>query len=71
MSDRHPREIAFVVPGWRPLRNEATSMLAAHHRQAERVRMLLRKAAEAASAAQWTLVNADIAITSPEVSARR
>src|SRR4051812_16202566 len=63
MSDyESPQEIAFDVPGWPPLKNEATSMLAAHHRQADRVRMLLEKAAEAASIAVWTPSTADIAL---------
>src|SRR6266568_2017174 len=57
-----PQEIAFEVPGWPPLKNEATSMLATHHRQADRVRTLLVKAAEAASAARWTPASADVAL---------
>ena len=57
-----PQEIAFEVPGWPPLKNEATSMLAIHHRQADRVRTLLVKAAEAASAAGWISASADVAL---------
>ena len=41
-------EVALVVEGWPPVKNEAKSMLAANHQYADRVRSLL-SAAEAAT----------------------
>jgi hypothetical protein len=63
-EQREIHAIAFEVPGSSPIKNEATSMLAAYHRQADRVRLLLESAAAAAHAAGWTPVNNGIAWTS-------
>jgi hypothetical protein len=57
-----PQQILFEVPGWPPLKNEATSMLAVGHRQAERIEELLRQAAQAAAAAHWAPTTAEVAM---------
>ncbi|WP_319462526.1 hypothetical protein [Micromonospora sp. RTP1Z1] len=55
-------EIAFDVPGWPPLKNEAKSMLAAGHKHHGSVRALLEAAAVASRQVGWTIVSADIAL---------
>lgn len=62
MAEDGIAEIAFDVPGWPPVKNEAKSMLAAEHPQHERVRRLLKTAAAAAQLANWTVVSVDIAL---------
>lgn len=42
--DRQPTEIVIAVAGWPPIKNEAISLLAAHHGYADRVRALLAAA---------------------------
>ncbi|HEY9474307.1 MAG TPA: hypothetical protein VIS06_10710 [Mycobacteriales bacterium] len=56
-------EIVFEVSGWPPAKNEATSLLAAGHSHADRVRMLLGAAREAAQRAGWAQVSDEIALS--------
>jgi hypothetical protein len=46
-------EVAFDVAGWPPIKNDAKSMLAANHRQNERVRTLLQAARAAVMRTRW------------------
>jgi hypothetical protein len=54
--------IAFNVRGWPPVKNEATSMLAAGHSQYSRVRALLEAAAAVIRQTGWEPVTADVAL---------
>jgi len=58
----NPGEIALTVPGWPPTKNEATSMLAAGHTHAARVRALLEAAQQAVRRVGWTPVAGEIAL---------
>ena len=62
MSHGDAAEIAFDVPGWPPLKNEAKSMLSAGHHQHASVRALLEAAAVATQQAAWTPVGTDVAL---------
>jgi hypothetical protein len=62
MSQDGVVEIAFDVPGWPPLKNEAKSMLAAAHQHHESVRALLEAAALASQRTGWTPVSTDVAL---------
>jgi hypothetical protein len=55
-------EIAFEVAGWPPAKNEATSLLAAGHSHAARVRALLEAARSAAQRVGWTPAAGEIAL---------
>jgi hypothetical protein len=55
-------EIAFDVPGWPPIKNEAKSLLSGSHTQHQSVRMLLEAAAAASRQRGWTTATADIAL---------
>ncbi|GAA4683117.1 hypothetical protein [Phytohabitans rumicis] len=61
--------LAFEVRGLPPLRNEALPILAAGHRQANRVRALLEAACRAAQHSGWTpvthLVALDVVLRRP------
>ena len=55
-------EIAVEVPGWPPTKNEATSLLAARHSHAERVRVLLESVQRAIQHDNWTVVTDEVAL---------
>ena len=55
-------EISFDVSGWPPTKNEATSLLAAGHPHAARVRALLEAARSAAQRTGWTSAAGELAL---------
>ncbi|GIF16975.1 hypothetical protein [Actinoplanes teichomyceticus] len=69
MSVNDVVEIAFDVPGWPPIKNEALSLLSANHQQHDRVRTLLEAAAIASQAVAWTVtdrvVGLDVTVRAP------
>ncbi|MEU4160822.1 hypothetical protein [Actinoplanes sp. NPDC026670] len=62
MSLRDLAEIAFEIPGWPPIKNEALSLFSAGNKQFERVRSLLEAAAEASRQTGWTVISGDICL---------
>jgi hypothetical protein len=54
VSDTQTLALSFEVPGLPPVRTGALPLLAAGHRQASRVRMLLQAALAAAQRTGWT-----------------
>ncbi|GLY20285.1 hypothetical protein [Micromonospora sp. NBRC 101691] len=54
MQDTHALALTFEVGGLPPVRTEALSAVTAGHRQATRVRALLRAASAAAQRTGWT-----------------
>jgi hypothetical protein len=62
MSSDGVVEIAFDVPGWPPIKNEAKSLLSGSHEQHQSVRMLLEAAAAASRRTGWTMATEDIAL---------
>ncbi|TDC72772.1 hypothetical protein E1193_27005 [Micromonospora sp. KC606] len=69
MSSSDVAEIAFDVPGWPPIKNEALSLLSASHKQHDRVRALLEAAAVASQSVGWKvtdrLVGLDVTLRAP------
>jgi hypothetical protein len=69
MSFSDVAEIAFDVPGWPPIKNEALSLFSAHHKQHERVRTLLEAAAVASQSVGWKVtdrvVGLDVTLRAP------
>ncbi|MFI6825110.1 hypothetical protein ACIBJE_29805 [Micromonospora sp. NPDC050187] len=62
MQDTHALALTFEVGGLPPVRTEALSVLAAGHRQATRVRALLRAACAAAQRTGWTPLTGPVEI---------
>ena len=58
--DRQSTEIVIAVAGWPPIKNEATSLLAAGHGYADRVRALLIAARDEVARTGWTLLESDV-----------
>ncbi|MBL7259339.1 hypothetical protein [Paractinoplanes lichenicola] len=69
MSSSDAVEIAFEVPGWPPIKNEALSLFSANNRQHERVRELLEATAVASRSVGWNvtdrLVGLDVTLRAP------
>jgi hypothetical protein len=62
VHDTRALALSFEVTGLPPIRTEALSILAAGHRQADRVRTLLENACTAAQASGWTALTGPVAL---------